>query len=358
LIEFRGWRLLRRTGRLESIRRKASKNRFSLRPLSRIAVDPALWACTCLAVISYSGTSRAQSYPAKPVRIVVGFLPGGAVDITARLLTPKLSDALGQSVIIDNRPGAGGIIAAESVAKGPSDGYTLLMIAQPDVVQPALRKNLTYDIVRDFSPVSLLATGPYILCVHPVMPVSTVRDLIAIARAKPGTLNYASAGLGSSAHLANELFNTMAKVKIVHVPFKGTPEGMTAIASGTVDMVLASVASAQPLLAAKKVKGIGVSSAKRFPLYPEMPTINESGLPGFERSGWYGITAPAKTPREIVDKLSLAIMSVVDQGDVKNAYVKQGLLVATSTPEQFTLFVKNEMAEAARLVKSSGTKEE
>jgi tripartite-type tricarboxylate transporter receptor subunit TctC len=306
-----------------------------------------------LAAAQYAAC-HAQSYPVRPVRLVVGFLAGGAVDVAARLLAPRLTDVLGQSLVIDNRPGAGGVIAAESVAKAAGDGYTLLMIAQPDVVQPALRKNLPYDIVKDFSPISLIAVGPYILCVHPVMPVATVKDLIALARARPGTLNYASAGIGSSAHLANELFNTMAQVKIVHVPFKGTPEGMTAIASGSVDMVLASVAAAQPLLAAGKVKGIGITSAKRFPLFPALPTISESGLPGFERSGWYGITAPVKTPRDIVDRLSADINKIVGTPEIKEIYVKQGLLATANSPDQFASFIRAEAVETGKLVKAAG----
>jgi tripartite-type tricarboxylate transporter receptor subunit TctC len=315
---------------------------------------PAGYLCLGLAAAQPFAVSAQQPYPAKPVRLVVGFLAGGAVDLTARLLTPRLGDALGQSVVIENRPGAGGVIAAGVVAKAAPDGYTLLMIAQPDVVQPALRKRMPYDIVRDFAPISLITVGPYLLCVHPVMPAKNVKDLIALARARPGGLNYASAGVGSSAHLANELFNTMAHVRIVHVPFKGTPEGMAAIVAGMVDMNLASVASAQPLVGSGKVKALAVSSAQRFPLYPDIPTISESGLPGFERSGWYGIAAPAGTPREIVGRLSEETAKIIHAPEVKDLYLRQGLVPTANTPDQFSAFIRKEIVETAKLVKMAG----
>lgn len=312
------------------------------------------WCIGVALATLHSAACYAQAYPAKPVRLVVGFSAGGAVDVAARLLAPRLTDALGQSVVVENRAGAGGLIAGEFVAKAPGDGYTLLMIAQPEVVQPALRKNMPYDILKDFSAISLIASGPYILCVHPVLPATTVKDLIALARAKPGQLTYASAGIGSSAHLVNELFNSMAKVKIVHVPFKGTSDGMTAIASGSVDMVLASVAAARPLLAAGKVKALGVSSAKPFPLFPNVPTMITTGLPGFERYGWYGIMAPAKTPREVVERLSTDIMKIVNTAEMKEIYIKQGLLATANTPDQFASFLRAEVEETARLVKTTG----
>jgi len=298
----------------------------------------------------------AQGYPSKPVRLIVGFVPGGGTDVTARLLAQRLAGALGQNVIVENRPGAGGLIASESVARAPGDGYTLLMTSAPDAAQPALRKTMPFDAIRDFSPVALVATGPFVLVVHPVVPASTARDLIALARAQPGRLNYGSSGIASSAHIANELFNAMAKVRIVHVPYKGAAEGVAATAAGEVDMIFASAASAQPLMTAGKVKGLGVSVRNRVPMFPDLPTIAESGLPGYERYGWYGVTSPSSTPAEIVNRLNAEIARVVKLPDLQQAYMKQGLVATSSTPAEFAAFFRDEIAQTTKLVAAAGVK--
>jgi tripartite-type tricarboxylate transporter receptor subunit TctC len=301
-----------------------------------------------------AGAALAQNYPVKPVRIVVGFVPGGGADNAARLLALRLPESLGQQVIVENRPGAGGMIAGDLVAKAPADGYTLLMTSAPDAVLPAVRKEMPYDIMKDFSHVSLVATGPFVLVVHPVVPARTVKEFIALARAQPGRLNFASSGIGSSGHISGELFNTMAKIKVVHVPYKGSAEGVSATAGGEVDMVFAPVATAQALGSVGKVRALGISSRERFPTLPDVPTVNESGLPGFERYGWYGVTAPAQTPRDVIIKLNSAIVKTVNTPALRSAFIKQGMLPKTGTPEQFTAFVGDEVVQSAKVVKASG----
>ena len=300
--------------------------------------------------------AAAQAYPVRPVRIVVGFSAGGGTDITARLVAQKLTEMLAQPVIVENRAGSGGMIATSYVAKAPADGYTLLMIAAADVVQPALRQKLAYDLERDFAPVSLVVTVPFALVTHPAVPARNARELIALARTHPAKLNYASSGIGSSAHLSNELFNSMARVRIVHVPYKGVSEGVTALASGQVDMIFASFPAVLALVDAGKIKAIGVSTPRRSAVMPSLPTIHESGLSGYERYGWYGIVAPAGVPKEIVSKLNAAIVKALAMPELKDALVKQGLEPLTNTPEQFAAFIRDELVQTAKLVDAAGAK--
>lgn len=320
------------------------------------AVSTALLANT---VVGQSpSTGSGQTYPAKPVRIMVGFAAGGASDITARMLAPKLSELLGQQIIIENRGGSGGMLATDAVAKSPADGYTLLLMPAADAVQPALRRKLPYDLERDFAPVSRAVFGPWFLVVHPSVPVRGAKELVALARASPGKLNYASSGVGSSAHMANELFNSLAKVNLVHVPYKGASDGVTAVASGEVDMIFASIPASLPLLAAKRVKALAVTTGQRTPLAPAMPTLNESGVPGYDRSGWYGVLAPANVPRDIITRLNAAIVKIVNTPEMKDAFMKQGLDPATSTAEEFGAFIRSEIAQNIKLVKAAGIKVE
>jgi tripartite-type tricarboxylate transporter receptor subunit TctC len=319
----------------------------------KLKLKTVLHAAIALSALT-SGMVLAQTYPVKPIRIVVGFVPGGGTDSAARLLAQRLPDVLGQQVIVENRPGAGGMIAGDIVAKASADGYTLLMTSAPDAVLPALRKEMPYDIMKDFTHVSLVATGPFVLVVHPVVPARTVKEFIALARAQPGKLNFASSGVGSSGHISGELFNVMAKIKVVHVPYKGSAEGVSAAAGGEVDMVFAPVATAQALGSAGKVRALGISSRERFPTLPDVPTINESGLPGFERYGWYGLTASAQTPRDIVLKLNAAVVKAVNTPALLNAFINQGMLPKTGTPKQFTAFIRDEVAQSAKVVKASG----
>lgn len=303
-------------------------------------------------------TGSGQAYPARQVRFLVGFAAGGASDITARMLAPKMSESLGLPVIVENRAGSGGLIATEAVSRAPMDGSTLLLMPAADAVQPAIRSRLPYNLERDFAPVSRVVTGPWLLVVHPSVPARNVKELVALARAHPGKLNYASSGIGSSAHLSAEVFNSIAKVAIVHVPYKGVSDGVTATASGQVDMIFASIPAARPLLEAGKVRALAVSTGKRTSLMPSMPTLDESGVPGYDRSGWYGVLAPAGLSRDVVMRLNAIIGKVVNTPEMKEAFNKQGLEPATSTPEEFGQFIRNEVAQNIEVVKAAGIKVE
>ena len=297
--------------------------------------------------------ASAQNFP-KQVRIMVGFAAGGASDITARMIAPKLAEALGTPFIVENRGGSGGLIATEAVSKAPADGSTLLLMPAADAVQPAIRSKLPYDLERDFTPVSRIVTGPWFLVVHPSVPAKSVKELVALARAQPGKLNYATSGVGSSAHLSALVFAALAGVNIVHVPYKGTSDGVTATAAGETDMIFASIPASKPLLAAKKIRVLGVSTKERTQLAPEMPTLHEAGVPGYDRSGWYGIIAPAGVPRELIARLNATIAKVADTKEMKEAFNRQGLEVATTTPEEFGRFIKSEVAQNVKVVKAAG----
>jgi tripartite-type tricarboxylate transporter receptor subunit TctC len=295
-----------------------------------------------------------QTYPVKPVRILVGFSAGGGTDVTARVLAQKLGEHLGQSVLVDNRPGSGGMIATEAVSKAAPDGYTLLMIAAADVVQPAVRAKLNYDLERDFAPISNVVVVPFALVTHPSVPVRTVKDLIALARARPGHLNYASSGIGSSAHLSNELFNSMAKVKITHVPYKGVSEGVTALAGGQIEMIFGSFPATLPLNEAGKIRMLAVSTLKRTAVMPSLPTVDEAGVPGYERYGWYGVVAPAGVGKDVIARLNTGIVKVVGTPEMRDTFTKQGLDPQTNTPEQYAAFIRSELVQTAKLIKASG----
>jgi tripartite-type tricarboxylate transporter receptor subunit TctC len=319
---------------------------------------PCVSVFICGLFLLSTSEAPAQSYPARQIRILVGFAAGGASDVTARLLLPKLSESLGQPVLVENRAGSGGLLATDAVAKSAPDGYTLLLMPAADAVQPALRRKLPYDLERDFAPVSRLVYGPWFVVVHPSVPARSAKELIALARAHPGKLNYASSGIGSSAHLANELFNSMTKVSIVHIPYKGISEGIVATAGGQADMIFASITAALPLLETRRVRALAVTTGKRTPLAPAMPTLHESGVPGYDRSGWYGVLAPAGVPREIVTRLNSVLVKIVNTAEMKDAFNRQGLDPASSTPEEFAAFIRNEVAQNIRLVKDAGIKVE
>ena len=310
--------------------------------------------CATLSVFE----SSAQSYPVKPIRIIVGFGAGGAGDTIARIVAQKLSETLSQPAVVENRTGAGGTIATERVATSPADGYTLLIVVAPDAIQPALRPKLPYDLDRDFAPVSLVAIGAYVLVVHPSVPARNVKELIALARARPGKLNYGSSGVGSSAHFACELLNSMAKVNIAHVPYKGSSEAAIAVAAGQIDMGMPSTAPALPLLEAGKLRALAVTSAKRASLLPAIPTLDESGVPGYDRTGWYGVSAPAGVPKDIIARLNAVIGNVINTPEMKETFNKQGLEPQTGTPEQFAALIHSEIAQNAKLVKLIGLKVE
>jgi len=304
---------------------------------------------------SWSGAAMAQRYPAKPVRILIGFTPGGGADTVARILAQKLTEALGQPVTVENRAGAGGTIATEATARAPADGHTLQVISAAEPAQGALRK-LSYDLPRDLAPVSLVATGAFMLVVHPSVPVRTVKEVIALSRAQPGKLNYSSAGVGGTPHLAAELFKSMAKTNIVHVPYKGGSDAVIATAGGDVDMTFNSVPAVLPLLTANRLRSIAVTSAKRAQALPAVPTIAESGLPGYDLSGWFGVLAPAGVPKDIVARLNGLIGSAVASAEMQDALAKQGLEPRASTPEEFATFIRREISRSADLIKATGAK--
>lgn len=312
-------------------------------------------ACIGLSAVGLSAVSAlAQPYPARPIRFLVGFAAGGATDVSARMLGQRLSETLGQPVIVENRPGSGGLLATDAVAKAPADGYTLLMMPAADAVQPALRRKLPYDLERDFTPIGRVVTGPWVVAVHPSVPVRDVRELIGLARRDPGKLNYATSGVGSSAHIANELLNSMAKVKIIHVPYKGVSEGVRAVAAGEADMIFASITAAKPLLDARKVKALAISTIRRTRLMPELPTLDETGLPGYDRSGWYGVLAPAGAAAEVVSRLNATIAAVVNTPAMLEAFNRQGLEPATTSAQEFGAFIRREVAQNIKVVKEAG----
>jgi tripartite-type tricarboxylate transporter receptor subunit TctC len=303
-----------------------------------------------------TSTGSGQAYPTKPVRVLVGFPPGAGVDITTRLFTPKLAEALGQQFVIDNRPGAAGNIAAEIAAKTPADGYSLLSASAPIVMSQALYKKLNYHLERDFEPVGMMASAPFILVVHPSLPAKTLKEFIALAKARPGQLSFASTGSGSTPHLSMEMLKAQAGISIVHIPYKGTPQAVTDIISGQVQAMFANTLSVLPQVAAGRLRALAISSAKRSAAAPQIPTVAESGVPGYESGTWFGFFAPAGTPREIVSRINAELGKIGATADMKARLLDQGADPVTMTPEQMRAFVKNELAKWARVVKTVGIK--
>jgi tripartite-type tricarboxylate transporter receptor subunit TctC len=304
-------------------------------------------------VLGAANVAHAQ-YPTRPLRILVGYTTGGAVDFTARLIGQKLSEQLGQPVVTENRPGATTAIATEKVATAAPDGHTLLLIPTSTAIQSAFRKNLPYDLKRDFAPVSQLAMGAFVLVVHPALPVKSVKELIAHAREQPGKLSAGSPGMGSANHLAGELFNLRSKVNILHVPYKGAGEAAIAVAAGQTQMSLTSTASMLPLIDSGKVRALAVTSVKRVPSLPAVPTMDESGVSGYDYGVWYGISVPAATPKAIVTSLNSVLGKIVQLPEVKDAFQKQGMESQASTPAQFAATIANEIDQAAKLLRVAG----
>lgn len=293
----------------------------------------------------------AQDYPIKPIRMLVGFSVGGGTDVTARIVAQKLSELLRQQVIVDNRGGAGGSIATARVAASPPDGYTLLMmVVTAETALPALRK-LPYDLERDLAPVSLVSMSPSLLVVHPSVPASSTKELIALARSQPGKLNYGSAGVGDTGYLAGELFKSMANVNIVQVSYKGGSDALVANAAGEVDMTFAAITGALPLLETGKVRAIAVTTEKRASLMPSVPTLHESGLPGYNFSIRWGVVAPAGVRKDIIALLNSTIAKAVSASEIKESFNKQGMEPQTNTPEEFAALIHQEIAQSAKLIK-------
>jgi len=303
--------------------------------------------------------AAADSYPSRPVRLIAPFSAGGGVDIVARYLALKLTEKWGQQVVVDNRTGATGIIGTEIAAHSPPDGYTLILgNAATHAVNVSLFKKLPYDAVKDFAPVTLIGRVPEMLVVHPALPAANVRELIALAKAKPGELAFGSAGAGSPPHLAGELFQFLAKVKLVHVPYKGSAPALADLIGGQISMYFSNILSAVPFVKSGRLRGLGVTSKQRSVVAPEVPTIAESGLPGFEDYNWYGILAPKGTPRAIVTQLHADIVAVVRGRDMEERLTKDGAEVIASTPDEFARFIREEIDRYARIVKASGLRAE
>ncbi|MEA3156920.1 MAG: hypothetical protein QOK44_4509 [Betaproteobacteria bacterium] len=306
---------------------------------------------------SAASAADSEAYPNRPIRMIVGFAPGGGTDTTARALTPKLSERLGQQVIVDNRPGAAGNIATDITTKAPADGYTILMgtIAALSI-NPTLYGNLPFDPLKDLAPVSQAVDATNILVVHPSVAAKSVKELIALAKTKP--LNAGSSGVGGAGHLALELFNVSAGTKITHVPYKGGAPAMTDLLGGQINLVFATAASAVPHIQSGKIRALAVTTTKRSQLVPDLPTVAEAGLPGFEANNWYGLVVPAKTPRPIIDRLHKEFVAVLNMPDIKDVLFKQGLDAAPSTPDKFGAYIKSETAKWAKVIKASGAKPE
>jgi len=310
------------------------------------------------AVVGFAcGPVHAQKFPVKPVRIIIGFQPGGGSDTAARPLAQKLTDVLGESVIIENRPGASGNIAAALVAKAPADGYTIFM-ANSTIAIPTMYPKLPFDVAKDFMPLSLIAIGPSVLMVHPSLPVRNVPQLIALAKAKPGQVTYASGGLGNTTHLAMELLGSMAGTKMVHVPYKGGGPAVVALISGEVSSGFASIPSGLPQIKAGRVRALGVSIAKRSSALPDVPTIQEAGLRGYYAASWYGMLLPANTPKDVVDVLSRAIVAQMQAPDMREKLAVQGFEPVGGTPQEFTRFIREEMVRWEQVIRSAQIKPE
>jgi tripartite-type tricarboxylate transporter receptor subunit TctC len=303
-----------------------------------------------------SVSGGAGAYPIKPVRIIVPFAPGGGTDILARLLGQKLTEALSQTFVVDNRPGAGGTIGTELAAKAAPDGYTLLMVNAGHVINPSLYKALSYDTVRSFSPVGLVGTASYVLVVHPSVPAKSVKDLIALGKARPD-LSFASSGNASTPHLAGELFNSMAGIKMTHVPYKGGGPANTALVSGEVSCYFGSISGSLPHVRSGRLRALGVTGIKRSSALPGVPTIAEAALPGYEITGWFGMLAPAGTSQEIVTALNTELVKALQQPDMKKRLLEQeGADPANASASEFAQFIGTELRKYAEIVRISGAR--
>ncbi len=308
--------------------------------------------------VSVVSMANAQTYPVKPVRFVSPYPPGGANDILARIVGQKLGESLGQQIVIENRGGATGNIGAEYVAKAPPDGYTILMGQASNLTINVSLMKMPYDPVKDLAPVTLVATTPNLLVVHPSLPVRTVKDLVTLAKSKPGSINYASSGSGSAGHLAGELFNRVANVQMVHIPYKGAAPALTDVVAGQAQLYFTSPISAQPFVKGGRLRMVAVTSLKRSASMPDIPTVAESGYPDFDVVSWWGVLTPAAVSKEIIGKLHTEIVKVLALPEIKAKFADQGADVASNTPEQFAAYIKTEIAKWGKLIKELGVKSE
>ena len=309
------------------------------------------------ALLAASAAAFAQTYPSKPIRLIVPFPPGGSADILARAIGQKAGEGLGQPFVVENRPGAGTAIGADALAKSAPDGYAVMIgTVSSHAINPALNPKLPYDPLKDFTPVSLVATIPFAMIVHPSVPAKDVQEFIALAKAKPGSLNYSSAGNGTSNHLAGELLKSMARVDIVHVPYKGSAPALNDLIAGQVSLMFDLVLTAAPHVKSGAVRGLAVTGAQRSSALPELPTVAESGVPGYEVSAWFGIFAPAGLAQPVVQRLNAEFVKGLQQPDLRQRLASQGAEPLTSTPDEFGNYLRSEIAKWAKVVKESGMK--
>jgi tripartite-type tricarboxylate transporter receptor subunit TctC len=315
------------------------------------------WVLSTLAcgMVAQPAWAQSGSFPERPIRFIAANAPGGGLDITARAIAPKMSAAFGQQVIVDNRAGAAGSLASDIVAKSTPDGYTIMVASLGGLaVNTNLYKGLTYDPLRDLAPITWATSGSNVLVVHPSVPARSVRELIALAKAQPGKLSYGSSGAGNAGHLAGELFNGMAGIKMVHIPYKGGAPAMIDLLAGQIQLIFSSAPTAVPQVKAGKIRGLAVTTAKRSVILPELPTIAEAGLPGFEADNWYGVVTTMKTPRVVIDRLNTEIVRALHATDVTQLLLAQGLEVRTSTPQEFGAYMKSEFDKWAKVIKDAG----
>jgi tripartite-type tricarboxylate transporter receptor subunit TctC len=313
---------------------------------------PAIFAGV-LALVAVPSAGAADDYPLKPIRLIVPYAPGGGTDITARLVAQPLAEKLGQPVVIDHKPGAGTMLGTELAAKSPADGYTLLLAAAPHVINPALVKQIKYDALRDFTPVTMAIAFPYVITIHPSLPPRSIRELIAYAKANPGKLTYGSSGIGSTNHLAGELFSRMAGIELTHVPYKGGGPALSDALGGHVAMLFGTVLETLPQTRNGKLRGLAVSSGVRAAIAPELPTVAESGLPGYDVSGWYAFLAPAGTPRHIVAKLNEEITRILASPAVRERLLSLGAEPSPTTTEKAQEFISAELVRWDRVIKAA-----
>ena len=305
----------------------------------------------------FSFNCGAQAFPAKPIRFIVPYPPGGSADILARGIGQKASEGLGQTLVVENRPGAGTAIGAEALAKSAPDGYAVMLgTVSSHAINPALNPKLPFDPVKDFTPVSLVASIPFAMIVHPSVPAKNVRELIALAKSKPGALNYSSAGNGTSNHLAGELLKSMAGIDIVHIPYKGSAPALTDLMAGQVALMFDLVLTAAPHVKSGAVRGLAVTGTKRSSVLPDLPTVAESGIPGYEVSAWFGIFAPAGVPQPVAQRLNAEFVRALQQPDLRQRLASQGAEPLTSTPAEFAAYLRSEIDKWGKVVKASGMK--
>ena len=319
---------------------------------------PAAALAAALALPAHAQTDPAADFPNRPIRIIVGFTPGGGPDITARLIAQRLTESWKQPVLVENRPGAGGTVAANVVATASPDGYTLLSVSSAHAIAPAIYAKLPYDTAKDLAGITLSATSKYLLVVPPSLGAKSVRELVAMAKAKPGQLNFSSAGVGSGTHFAGELFKSMAAVDVVHVPFKGIPEALTETVTGRVQFFMAPIANAVNLVKDGKLLALGVSSTQRDPLVPDVPTVAEAGVPGYDSILWFGLLTSSKTPRPVIAKLNREVSRILSDPDVKARWTPIGLDPRPTTPEAFDKLIADDMATFTRLARAGNIKAE